>query len=568
MKINFKKILNELSYRVSSGIPDLTNEQHLMKLWDILKENNWNIDARVELLKNLQEKIGKVYVQKGKGPSGVKLQVGPRGGKYYMGNPKTGEPAPEAKKDDEKTDDKSDVKHSLKTDEQRNKKLAEVAELFVDNEVEKVRGAGRFTMSDKDVKDYRAWLKQTPEQQQKKVDEIKGKQIEKLGGDINDADIDNTLDILKDKLGSKKFSSLRQALKKKGDPPPENAKGERGNERLRGLVKFYLETGGVSPITNEVVPFFDSQLDHVVSLDNGGTDTADNWMWLEARINQFKGKLTDTEVEAKLIERGLMTADELNVDTDKKTLANWEKNAERAYWETKFVNGDTAGLTQEKIDNLSGEDLDNLVEGFNISLGSTKTEREANPNFIARYAIKKAKVPGSDKTLPVNRANSIRPDKDNPKSWGVSLKDDGTTTEPKYENDKDGFKKALADFDKARQSGGKKVSSKQVKENLKKVMEEKYQIPDKEDTEGIDEAFEAIQGEKIARERKIKSIEKASAENPKSSKNFKSKVDAEVKEKFSSKLKKVSKEHGKKSPEYRELKQQQDNYKLDRWREW
>jgi len=55
MKNNFKKILNELSYRVSTGIPDLTNEQHLIKLWDILKEHNWSVDARVELLKNLEE---------------------------------------------------------------------------------------------------------------------------------------------------------------------------------------------------------------------------------------------------------------------------------------------------------------------------------------------------------------------------------------------------------------------------------------------------------------------------------------------------------------------------------
>ena len=95
MKNNFKKILNELSYRVSSGVPDLTNEQHLMKLWDILKEHNWNIDARVELLKNLNEKADKVYVQ-GKGPGGVKLQVGPRGGRYYMGDKKTGKPDPSA----------------------------------------------------------------------------------------------------------------------------------------------------------------------------------------------------------------------------------------------------------------------------------------------------------------------------------------------------------------------------------------------------------------------------------------------------------------------------------------
>ena len=55
MKNKWDKILLELSYRVSSGIPDLTNEQHLMKLWDILKEHKWNIDARVELLKNLDE---------------------------------------------------------------------------------------------------------------------------------------------------------------------------------------------------------------------------------------------------------------------------------------------------------------------------------------------------------------------------------------------------------------------------------------------------------------------------------------------------------------------------------
>ena len=55
MNNKWDKILLELSYRVSSGIPDLTNEQHLMKLWDILKEHNWNIDARVELIKNLNE---------------------------------------------------------------------------------------------------------------------------------------------------------------------------------------------------------------------------------------------------------------------------------------------------------------------------------------------------------------------------------------------------------------------------------------------------------------------------------------------------------------------------------
>ena len=64
MKNKWNKILNELSYRVSTGIPDLTNEQHLMKLWDILKEHNWNLDARVELLRNLTEQTTKKLSKK------------------------------------------------------------------------------------------------------------------------------------------------------------------------------------------------------------------------------------------------------------------------------------------------------------------------------------------------------------------------------------------------------------------------------------------------------------------------------------------------------------------------
>ena len=51
--MSWKQILNELSFRVSDGIPDLTNEQHLMKLYDVLKEHQWPVEARVELIKNL-----------------------------------------------------------------------------------------------------------------------------------------------------------------------------------------------------------------------------------------------------------------------------------------------------------------------------------------------------------------------------------------------------------------------------------------------------------------------------------------------------------------------------------
>jgi len=117
---NWKKILNELSYRVSTGIPDLTNEQHLMKLWDILKEHNWNIDARVELLKNLDEQVKKRYYQTDKGqkaPEGAKVGVGPEGGTYYWSNP-----------DGSAADEKDIPKEEPQDDEQPMTKSKEVAD--------------------------------------------------------------------------------------------------------------------------------------------------------------------------------------------------------------------------------------------------------------------------------------------------------------------------------------------------------------------------------------------------------------------------------------------------------
>ena len=63
--MNWDKILNELSYVVRDGKPDLTNEQHLIKLWDILREHNWSVESRVELLNNLTgNKIQKPKVLK------------------------------------------------------------------------------------------------------------------------------------------------------------------------------------------------------------------------------------------------------------------------------------------------------------------------------------------------------------------------------------------------------------------------------------------------------------------------------------------------------------------------
>jgi len=105
MKNKWNKILNELSYRVSTGIPDLTNEQHLIKLWDILKEHNWNIDARVELLKNLEEVacgVGQNPADTGCVPKGPAKTTA--GQKKKEDEPKEKAPTEEQRKQQRQTD--------------------------------------------------------------------------------------------------------------------------------------------------------------------------------------------------------------------------------------------------------------------------------------------------------------------------------------------------------------------------------------------------------------------------------------------------------------------------------
>ena len=48
VRTGISEIIRELSYRVNDGIPNLNNEQHLIKLFDVLKEFKWPVDARVE----------------------------------------------------------------------------------------------------------------------------------------------------------------------------------------------------------------------------------------------------------------------------------------------------------------------------------------------------------------------------------------------------------------------------------------------------------------------------------------------------------------------------------------
>ncbi len=99
MITDINEILTEWAFRTKSGIPNPKSMAHQILLDGIVKNYGWPEEARVELLNNLME-ADKVYKSNwpgGKAPKGAKVKTGPKGGKYYIGNPETGEPAHIAK---------------------------------------------------------------------------------------------------------------------------------------------------------------------------------------------------------------------------------------------------------------------------------------------------------------------------------------------------------------------------------------------------------------------------------------------------------------------------------------
>jgi len=506
------EILVEWAYRVHDGMPNPKNTEHIQQLRESMEELNIpnnviykvidNIINEDDIVKNKES--GNTYVVKNHNPETqdlVKKDASP-------------EDIKKVEKGDDKPDKKEPSKPSKKQLQKEKKKmeyLHKIADLFIGANSEE-KGHGRFRLSREDVDAFKEHQNKTPEQlleeqkarEQKRKDEI---------GEITEEDAQIVLDIIKSKLTPKQWNALKSRIKKKGDPPGEYSKGERGAERVNLVIQHYLMTGGISAITGKPVPFSDSQLDHIISLDNGGVDGPENWEWMESRFNQFKGKKTKPEVIKALKERGMRTDAEWLLEATDDELKNFEAETATAYWNTIFADTDDDGnpgidsLTIEKIDNMTSSEIDNLAKGWGRFVG------EKSPLFIPRYGTRKTEIDG--KRHAYSRGGHVKPDKNNPNTWGVSTDNMGVTwSEPTLKDNPDGYEKALAIYDKSRASGGAKITVGEVREMIKAKIPG---IPSKSTTDELDVMFEAILGQVEADKSKIsdlkKTIKKQKAEN-------------------------------------------------------
>ena len=159
---NIDYIINELSYRVTTGKPDFTDHSHLQILVEILEEQKWPETSIVSAIRNIlllaeagpkqpsiPSNLVKIYLQKGeKAPKGKKTKEGPNGGIYFLGSPreKQGRSSGNKKQKSKKTaTDKKVIKpKELPTKGKKPKKLRKSKEEL------KFDKDGKLILSDKD----------------------------------------------------------------------------------------------------------------------------------------------------------------------------------------------------------------------------------------------------------------------------------------------------------------------------------------------------------------------------------------------------------------------------------
>ena len=267
-----------------------------------------------------------------------------------------------------------------------------VKAIMADNSAGK--GAGKYELSREDMETYLQYLD--------------GQKPTIPSYEISDDDVDEVISQIKGIVGKgKPYSQFVSKLGRKGDPPRNLVNVARG----RAVLQHYLSTGGISAITGQRIPFSDSQLDHRLSLDNGGVDGPDNWEWVEARFNQFKQAFTDETVREKL-KAGLAKSP---LEDKRKALQNEIKNLSRNSYKDHFKANGFEGVSIEDITEAKGANgeqfLKAMAEVAGVSRYQEGAQRESGRagggRFIGYPALKQKLV---EKIQPLERGKITKID--------------------------------------------------------------------------------------------------------------------------------------------------------------
>jgi hypothetical protein len=279
----------------------------------------------------------------------------------------------------------------------RKEELAKIVESgLIPTQKKKLSGAGVFVPTEKQMQ---ALLEVT-----KKQIEDPEYRLPLPKYDVSEEDIDIAIETMREILKTE-FSSVYNSIKKAGGVDPQLTTRDAGNQRVRDIIKKYLETGGRSAITGEFVPFNQMQLDHHVPYSSAAQRVADkkkkgikttllaeqdeldspeNWDLMETPLNQLKNSLEGNALIERINKKLSASPDEKEKKELETKLKNVRRSALLTSLVTSFGNGDYSGINEETLEQFNQDEMNIICKAWNWYHPNTKDAeqfREIDPKY-------------------------------------------------------------------------------------------------------------------------------------------------------------------------------------------
>jgi len=399
-------IVKEWAYRTDSGKPNPKNDNHIYILSSLLYELKWPMVVIDGVIKNLREQeskfkarskeTGKIRYFKDKESMDNALDAGtvepieksdkkddqPQQDPTKLSGPKDFErPGSDTKSDDdikkepEETDSKEylksldielpdglsddEIESIVKTEKERRKFISDTVDILI-SQITQERGAGAYNVEKEDLEAL------------KKFAQGQGPKVENYP--INEDDLNLAYKSIEEKVKDREGTSLgkiRSALQLKGAADPDSTRvGTPENPgpgfgRRDKILESYLACGGRSVVTGRPISIGQSNVDHRLSLKNGGKDEPKNWVWMETNLNMLKKDLSDKDLIDVVNKELAKTPEEQREKKRKSLIKNLTKKAHTEHYKNVFEKGGNGGFTEDDIKSMTITQMKNIIRGWN-----------------------------------------------------------------------------------------------------------------------------------------------------------------------------------------------------------
>ena len=458
------KILTEWAYRVHDGMPDISDNYHLVQLEQYLNE----LRLPRSVVKKVLEKVRKY---KDNAENQALGRVGEpwgsdKGEAGSKGEPKKDEPIDKEEKKKEIQQKIKKTKKQIKIGED----LKEDLDFILENK-DKVRlksGGGSNSPSVQDVKDLQTFTQKRMEQDKRRLEaEEKGEEFTEepyvhpdiVQREVNDATLDKAIDYLEESLEPKEFESLIKRFAEGGAVPrhltkiPKLKKGQPGYpgldsnspgyKRAREIIRLYLKNDAKSPVTGKPLPLSHMEPDHRVPFSTAESDVVESGKFPGLSLKAKK------PADGNSIQEIMKKRKDQLTDYDKKVIAELEPL--QAKYDDPTSNMD---LMAGPVNQFKGSLInDKLLNSIRKKLAENPEEKRLQDEYtserkrlITKYhrdAVKNGTVPPYDESV-IRNADTVEtnaimkahnyyhPDADHMNTYLKGRKDKGIEPDPDY----------------------------------------------------------------------------------------------------------------------------------------